>query len=137
MKRLGTIVVWLSLWACTLAAQQRAQYSVRHYSVSDGLSQNTVMAILQDRDGFMWFGTWDGLNRFDGYEFRTYKPTLYGETLSSNRIDMLYEDSLGYVWMRTYSGAYYLLNKHTEQILATNIQDTRLGRSHSGKSLIV
>ena len=65
------------------------------------------MSILQDRDGFMWFGTWDGLNRFDGYEFRTYKPTFYGETLSSNRIDALYEDSLGYIWMRTYGGGFY------------------------------
>ena len=84
------------------------------------------MSILQDCDGFMWFGTWDGLNRFDGYEFRTYKPTFYGETLSSNRIDALYEDSLGYIWMRTYGGGFYRLNKHTEQILATNIVDTRL-----------
>ena len=114
-----------------------AQYSVHHYSVSDGLSQNTVMAILQDRDGFMWFGTWDGLNRFDGYEFRTYKPTFFGTTLASNRIDMLYEDSLGYLWMRTYGGAYYRLDKHTEQILPTNIQETRLRSGRLSEGLIV
>ena len=112
-----------------LRAQESVQYSVHHYSVSDGLSQNTVMAILQDREGFMWFGTWDGLNRFDGYEFRTYKPSLYSTTLSSNRIDVLCEDSLGYIWMRTYGGAFFRLNKHTEQILPTNIVDTRFSNS--------
>lgn len=128
MKKLVTILSLLLLLG-GVSAREQLQYSVHHYSVSDGLSQNTVMSILQDRDGFMWFGTWDGLNRFDGYEFKTYKPSFYGETLSSNRIDYLYEDSLGYIWMCTYSGAFYRLNKHTEQILATNIADTRLGIS--------
>lgn len=116
-----------------LAAQEQLQYSTHHYSVADGLSQNTVMAILQDRDGFMWFGTWDGLNRFDGYDFKTYKPTFYGEQLSSNRIDYLYEDSLGFIWMRTYGGSFYRLNKQTEQILATNIFDTNFGNMQSEK----
>ena len=120
-----------------MQAQEREQFSVHHYSVSDGLSQNTVMAILQDRDGFMWFGTWDGLNRFDGYEFRTYKPTLCGETRASNRIDVLYEDSLGYLWMRTYSGGYYRLDKHSEQILPINIQDARLGSGRLTEALIL
>ena len=112
MKRLGTIVVWLSLWACTLAAQQRAQYSVRHYSVSDGLSQNTVMAILQDRDGFMWFGTWDGLNRFDGYTFKIYKAMNNGEAAHvNNRVVMIYEDEAERIWWSTYDGHYYRIDE--------------------------
>ena len=120
-----------------LFAREHLQYTVHHYSVSDGLSQNTVMAILQDRDGFMWFGTWDGLNRFDGYEFKTYKPTLYGDTPSSNRIDFLYEDSLGHLWMRTYGGAFYRLNKHTEQIIPTGIIDPRFGNSRPRQRLMM
>src|SRR5687767_849451 len=44
--------------------------SVQRYSLEEGLSQQAVNAIAQDREGFMWFGTEDGLNRFDGYEFR-------------------------------------------------------------------
>ena len=47
-------------------AEKTEHYQVKHYSVEDGLSQKTVMSILQDRQGYMWFGTWDGLNRFDG-----------------------------------------------------------------------
>ncbi len=44
--------------------------SVQRYSLEEGLSQQAVIAIVQDSEGFMWFGTEDGLNRFDGYEFR-------------------------------------------------------------------
>lgn len=135
MKRIAAIFIALYLLLGGIAAQGQLQYSVRHYSVVDGLSQNTVMAILQDRDGFMWFGTWDGLNRFDGYDFKIYKPTFYGEQLSSNRIDYLYEDSLGFIWMRTYGGSFYRLNKHTEQIYATNIHDTRFGNQRPEKIL--
>ncbi len=131
------LVGLIGLAGSLLSAQDRNPYSVHHYSVTDGLSQNTVMSILQDKDGFMWFGTWDGLNRFDGYEFKTYKPSFYGETLSSNRIDALYEDSLGYLWMRAYSGTFYRLNKHTEQILATNILDTRFNNNRPMERLLL
>ena len=136
MRKLISILTLLMLLG-SMSAREQLQYTVHHYSVSDGLSQNTVMAILQDRDGFMWFGTWDGLNRFDGYEFKTYKPTLYGDTPSSNRIDYLYEDSLGYLWMRTYGGAFYFLDKHTDQIIPTNIIDPRFGTSRLRERLLM
>jgi len=47
-----------------------------HLSLEDGLSESGVRAILQDSAGFMWFGTWGGLNRFDGYTFKIYKMSL-------------------------------------------------------------
>ena len=47
-----------------------------HYSSEDGLSQNTVMSILQDRKGNIWLATWDGINKFNGYSFKTYKARL-------------------------------------------------------------
>ncbi|MGN1247542.1 MAG: two-component regulator propeller domain-containing protein, partial [Paludibacteraceae bacterium] len=63
-------------------------YLVKHYSVEDGLSQKTVMSILQDRQGFMWFGTWDGLNRFDGYNFLVFKAMSNDEEAQvNNRVD--------------------------------------------------
>ncbi len=46
-------------------------YYFKHYQVENGLSNNTVLSSLQDEDGFLWFGTKDGLNRFDGYRFKT------------------------------------------------------------------
>ena len=54
MKRLYWILICLVL---VLSANAHEQYVIRHYSIKDGLSQNTVMAILQDRQGYMWFGT--------------------------------------------------------------------------------
>ncbi len=74
-----------------------------HYSTENGLPQYTIMDILQDKNGFMWFGTWDGLSRFDGYRFQNFKvhpgDSFY---MKSNRIEKLYEDKYGRIWFRTY-----------------------------------
>ena len=92
---------------------------VQHYSIRDGLSQNTVMAILQDKQGFMWFGTWDGLNRFDGYTFTVYKAMKDGVKVSvNNRVEQIYEDEEERIWWMTYDGHYYRLDatrKHTTE----------------------
>lgn len=106
---------WISVTAQTTSGEDY-QYTVHHYSIEDGLSQNNVMAILQDCDGYMWFGTWDGLNRFDGYTFTTYKSLLGSEvTMQNNRIHFIYEDSLHYIWIQTYDGNLHRFDKRTEQ----------------------
>jgi ligand-binding sensor domain-containing protein/signal transduction histidine kinase len=77
-----------------------------HLTTRDGLSQGYVTAILQDRRGFMWLATRDGLNRYDGNTFVVYKhdPTD-PETLSSNFIQDLLEDDRGGLWIATNNGA--------------------------------
>ena len=76
-----------------------------HLTTKDGLSQGYVCAILQDRRGFMWFGTRDGLNRYDGNAFVIYKnnPQDAG-SLSSNFLQDLIEDDHGYLWIATNTG---------------------------------
>ena len=76
-----------------------------HLTTNDGLSQGYVTAILQDRRGFMWFATRDGLNRYDGNAFVVYKnnPNDPG-SLSSNFIQDLMEDDHGYLWIATNTG---------------------------------
>jgi len=76
-----------------------------HLTTNDGLSQGYVVAILQDRRGFMWFATRDGLNRYDGNAFVVYKnnPTDPG-SLSSNFIQDLMQDDHGYLWIATNTG---------------------------------
>ena len=76
-----------------------------HLTTNDGLSQGYVTAIVQDRRGFMWFATRDGLNRYDGYTFVVYKhdPKDPG-SLSSNFIQGLLEDDHGYLWVATNTG---------------------------------
>jgi len=66
-----------------------------------GLSQNWVYSILQDRYGYMWFGTWDGLNRYDGYNFVTYNTK---DGLSDHAIYTLLEDDEGIIWIGTDKG---------------------------------
>ena len=76
-----------------------------HLTTADGLSQNTVLDILQDRRGFMWFATGDGLNRYDGNAFVVYKhnPNDPG-SISHNFIRDLMEDDRGYLWVAAYPG---------------------------------
>lgn len=78
-----------------------------HYTVEDGLSQNSVYSILQDQHGFMWFGTrTGGLNRFDGYSFTTYKKRANDSlSISSNEILALCEDKYGMIWIGTRNGS--------------------------------
>jgi two-component system, sensor histidine kinase ChiS len=82
-------------------------------SIKDGLSQSTVYAILQDSQGFMWFGTQDGLNKYDGYTFIHYRHDPQdAESLSNNFITSLYEDQQGNLWIGTDSGG---LNRYDRQ----------------------
>ncbi len=83
-------------------------------SVSDGLSQNSVETIIQDHYGFMWFGTEDGLNRFDGYEFQIFKKKRNNSTsLSNNTVNIIYEDKSRNLWVGTDKGL-NLFNYQTE-----------------------
>lgn len=79
-------------------------YCFRTVNVSDGLSQNTVFGILQDRTGYMWFGTKDGLNRYDGRSFRVFNKD--NSALRCNFITNLAEDGNGTIWIGTDRGVY-------------------------------
>lgn len=87
-----------------------------HLTTNDGLSQSTVKRILQDRRGFMWFATRDGLNRYDGNTFGVYKnnPDDPG-SLSANFTDDLIEDDHGYLWIATQSGGVDKFDPTTER----------------------
>ena len=80
-----------------------AQYTVDNWNTDNGLPQNTVRTILQTRDGYLWFGTQDGLVRFDGVKFVTFN-TANTKGLGSNRFICLFEDSIGRLWAGTDDG---------------------------------
>ena len=96
---------WVMLWwliAPVLLFPQAERVKFERLTIEDGLSQSSVFGIAQDRQGFMWFGTTDGLNRFDGYQFVSYRyqPGLSG-SLSNNRIYSIYVDREGVIWIGT------------------------------------
>ena len=104
----GIAILITGLILCTLnnvAARESSNYSFKHYNINNGLSQNTVHCILQDKMGFMWFGTKDGLNRFDGTSFKIFKFSPEGE-LRDNVFHNILEDKNGNLWVATEGGIY-------------------------------
>jgi ligand-binding sensor domain-containing protein/signal transduction histidine kinase len=91
-----------------LASAVKSQpYYFRHYQVENGLSNNTVGCSLQDRKGFLWFGTKDGLNRFNGYTFKTFQNDRDDpNSIGSNFIISLHEDDSGVLWVGTDRGLF-------------------------------
>lgn len=87
-----------------LVFSQKHDLRFTHISTEMGLSQSTVQAILKDSRGFMWFGTRDGLNKYDGSTFTVYKFDDKPGSISSNHINDLLEDKQGNIWVATKSG---------------------------------
>jgi signal transduction histidine kinase/ligand-binding sensor domain-containing protein len=82
-----------------------SDYKFTRISIEDGLSQSSVEAIFQDSKGYMWFGTSDGLNRFDGHNFTVYRYKLNDDnSLTSNYVDSIVEDEDGMLWIGTSKG---------------------------------
>ncbi len=83
--------------------------NIEHLSLTDGLSQGTVKCIFQDSKGFLWFGTLNGLNRYDGYGFKIFTNNPENPaTISDNNINNIAEDVQGNLWIGTSNG----LNKY-------------------------
>ncbi|MWB94098.1 response regulator [Flavobacterium sp. GA093] len=100
--KIGTLFCLLFL-STTLSSQE---YYFKHYKVENGMSNNSVLASIQDKDGFLWFGTKDGLNRFDGYHFKTFRSGANPKTsLGINYIQSLHEFK-NYIWVGTDKGLY-------------------------------
>ena len=92
----------LSAAAAVASVAEERQYIFRSIDVDDGLSQNSVMDIVQDRYGFVWFGTKDGLNRYDGVELRRFSPR---NAIPGNEyVTVMQEDSSGRIWVGTNAG---------------------------------
>ncbi len=104
MKRILLIPILLLLSILIPRSALKA-INFSHISIEDGLSQSTVYAIAQDSRGFMWFGTADGLNYYNGYQITTYKHD-YSDSLSlaDNTIRCLYIDSSKVLWVGTLQG---------------------------------
>jgi ligand-binding sensor domain-containing protein len=106
---------WTIIFPYLLKAQE-SQELFQRYNVNEGLSQSSVYCIFQDSRGFMWFGTGDGLNRFDGYQFEVYKTRKKGQDgLSSSFITgKALEDKKGNLWFGTRMGGFskYLSKEH-------------------------
>ena len=84
---------------------QGNEYQFTHLTAEDGLSLSSVTKIVQDDKGFLWFGTYNGLNRYDGYKFKIFLPDHSDpHSISNHSIWALFKDSKGFIWVGTFDG---------------------------------
>ena len=106
------------LVCCQTANAQQVQATLSHYSTDNGLASNAIAGIYQDDYGFIWMATWNGLSRFDGYNFYNYKTgNSSGIKNLHNRILDLAIDQMQNVWMRMYDGRVFVMNRTTDKII--------------------
>ena len=95
----------------------------KHLTTGDGLSNNKIFDIIQDRTGFIWLATDDGLNRFDGYSFKIYRHKSKDSTsISNNSIWTLFEDRSGFIWVGTKSGELNRYDPNTDRFTSWEIK---------------
>ncbi len=101
------------------------EYTFRQLKIEDGLSQTTVLSIIQDHKGYMWFGTAFGLNKYDGYTFTVYTSSISDSAkLSDNRITCMFEDSKKNLWIGTIDGTLNLYNRSSNTFTHIAFIDT-------------
>jgi len=102
-----------------LLSQRHKDIKFERITIEHGLSQNTVFTALQDSKGFLWFGTEDGLNRWDGYTFEVFRhnPDV-PDSLSNNMVRAIYEDDSGTIWIGTRGGGLNRFDRDTESFTA-------------------
>lgn len=117
IKRFFLIFTFIASGYVYVSAQL-LQATLSHYSTEDGLSSNAIGYIEQDDYGYIWLATWNGLSRFDGYNFYNYK-TGAGSHIPNlhNRIMDMVVDNQQNIWMRMYDGRIFVLKRDIDQIM--------------------
>lgn len=98
-----------------LSYAQSKNLIFNNINIEQGISQSTIEDIFQDSEGYIWLGTNDGLNRYNGYEFKIYNYEEYQNSISHSGITDITEDKYGNIWVNTVSGV-NKINKKTEKI---------------------
>ncbi|RRA98759.1 sensor histidine kinase [Larkinella rosea] len=130
MNRAGFIALLLlltgggGLWS---QAQTIRQLRFDHLTIDQGLSNNVVYAMLQDRQGYLWFATDNGLSKYDGYAFTTYRKVPGDSTsLAGNAVIQLMEDKEGLIWMGMMGQGICKFDKHTEKFTCYGLDSRNL-----------
>jgi signal transduction histidine kinase/ligand-binding sensor domain-containing protein/CheY-like chemotaxis protein len=107
-------ILFLFIASYTFISAQGLQVDFRTFTTQEGLADNNIHCILQDSRGFMWFGSEEGLHRYDGYNMKVYRRGDDGSGISNNFIRALYEDKFGRLWIGTDRGGITIFDLDTE-----------------------
>lgn len=130
-----SFLVCIFCFMSNLISGQFNNFKFENYDTYNGLSSSTCVEIFQDKEGFLWFGTIDGLNRYNGYEFEVFRSVLNDpKSISNNRINAIEEDNEGNLWVGTNNGL-NLFNKHTNNFLRINLY-RHLSLANSSQKII-
>jgi signal transduction histidine kinase/ligand-binding sensor domain-containing protein/DNA-binding response OmpR family regulator len=136
-----TLLLFWGIWFPNCGNGQQQSIRFRHISYKDGLVQSPIATMLQDKNGYIWVGSWSGLSRYDGTTFKNFRPDdTKPDQISHNRINRLYEDHRGRLWIGT-GGGLNLYNKYTEHFQHIGLSTAKGGgnfitaieQDHSGK----
>jgi signal transduction histidine kinase/streptogramin lyase len=108
--------------SCYALAQDTMIVQTELLTVKDGLSQGMISDIIQDKDGLLWFGTKDGLNKYDGYNFTVYRHQEDTYSLPGNYITGIVEDANGYIWVGTNTNGLCLFDKKNEKFYPVKLK---------------
>ena len=112
-----TLLAMLVLSCPQDARAQQLQASLSHYSTDNGLPSDAVAALRSDDYGYVWIATWNGVSRFDGYNFYNYRTGIAsGVRGLHNRIDNMTIDQRQNVWLKMYDGRMFVINRQTDRI---------------------
>lgn len=121
------------VFCCNHIFGQFKNLKFENLSTAEGLSSSTCLEVFQDRQGFLWFGTIDGLNKYNGYEFKIYRPVLNDSTsISNNRINVIQEDKQGNLWIGTNNGLNFF-DRKTECFKHVKLYEGFSGSNESKK----
>ena len=113
-----TLPMLLLLLCPTDMRAQHLQATLSHYSTADGLPSNAISYLTSDDYGYVWIATWNGVSRFDGFNFYNYKTGIHsGIPGLHNRLDCIIVDQAQNVWMKMYDGRIFVINRQTDCII--------------------
>lgn len=128
----NAIVLCLCIFGLSRESIAQLPLSFNNFTIENGLSQNSVISITQDKAHFLWFGTRQGLNRYDGYQFKIYRnDPARPESLSNNEVTALLTDSKGRMWVGTING----LNRYDQT--TDSFTHTKPGSKNRKKNLVI
>ncbi|RPI64895.1 MAG: hybrid sensor histidine kinase/response regulator [Ignavibacteriales bacterium] len=114
------LIIFFLFYSADFSAQN---IPFKHLTTDDGLSNNKISDIIQDKTGFIWLATDDGLNRFDGYSFKVYRHKPNDNTsISNNSVWTLFEDRAGFIWIGTKSGVLNRYDPNTDRFTSWEIK---------------